>query len=179
LRREGPQSELHGGRQPVHQQKSPCLSNFVDGHGCVSWNSRLTEADRGSLAEAETGRTEQTASAAQMSKADSIPWTRLMRWMGRYYSTRITRSPAATPVWPPPAAPVSPISPVRRRQWRSFVTPRQALALEAVSESIGERVEAITRTHRLVLMAEFLWRNTSSQGRRAHRAYQPQTALCQ
>jgi hypothetical protein len=28
----------------------------VDGQGCVNWNSRLTEAKRGWLAEAETGR---------------------------------------------------------------------------------------------------------------------------
>src|ERR1700757_2634965 len=41
----------------------------VAGHGCVSWNTRLTEADRCSLAEAEIGRATQTASVAKISMA--------------------------------------------------------------------------------------------------------------
>ena len=48
------------------------LVSPVEGQGCVSWNSRLTEVDRGSLAEAETGRAAHKTSVAQMSKAGAI-----------------------------------------------------------------------------------------------------------
>jgi hypothetical protein len=42
------------------------------GTACVSWDSRSTKADRGSLAEAEAGRTTQTASIVNVSKARGI-----------------------------------------------------------------------------------------------------------
>jgi len=42
------------------------LVSPVAGHGWVSWNSRLTEADRYSLAEAEIGSATPTASKARM-----------------------------------------------------------------------------------------------------------------
>ena len=39
------------------------------GHGCVSWKSRLAEAERGCLAEAETGSATQMESKTQMGRA--------------------------------------------------------------------------------------------------------------
>jgi hypothetical protein len=49
------------------------LVSPVAGHGCVSWNSRLTEADLCSLAEADNGIMTQPASVAKISKASGMP----------------------------------------------------------------------------------------------------------
>ena len=60
-------------------------------HGSVSWNSRLTAADRCSLAVTGTGRTMQTASAAQISKPACILSPNLAPGSSVWHQTRDSR----------------------------------------------------------------------------------------